>query len=149
MKGKRYEHAKKKKINFKFLIIFIIILLLTSISAFFIYRNSISKEDDETNNKVSKIIEVQTVENATYLEISDLKIETGEGYSSISTTIKNNSSETLTNLKLDLFIYDENNNLVSQLTNPIELLAPDESIDSFGTVNKELSNAYTCIIKKN
>lgn len=159
MKGKRYVTTKKKKGKLKYpikiILLTLIIFLLIVLSILFIKRNDIFNKDLDSNtdtnssNIVEQTIEVQTVENADYLEITDLDVVSKDGYSTVSTTIKNTSNETVTNFRLDICIYDKDNNLVSQLTNPIVSLAPNETIDSFGIVYTELLDDYTCIIKKN
>lgn len=99
--------------------------------------------------EVEQTIKIQTVENADYLEIADLDVVSKDGYSTVKTSIKNTSNESITNIRLDIYIYDKNNNLISQLSNPISSLAPGETIDSFGIVTTELLDDYVCIIKKN
>ena len=150
MGGKRFKKSKQKKFKLKYIIIFLIICSLIIIS-YYIYTNkdNIFNKNSENQMRTTKIVEIKTVENASYLEISDLEIVPKDGYSTVQTTIKNTSNETLTNFRLDICIYDENNNLISQLANPIDSLSPNESVNSFGIVYKELLDAYTCIIKKN
>ena len=171
MKGKRFEKSEKKvkksikpkrintentknkkKFNVKsfiIIIILILLLLLITFGYFFIERNNIFNRKVTTMTELEKVIKVETVENADYLEISDLDVVSKEGYSTVSTTIKNTSNETLTNFRLDICIYDKDNNLISQLVNPVGSLAPNETVNSFGIVYTELLDDYICIIKKN
>ena len=171
MKGKRFEVKEKKirkrdkpkrinnekgntnkkgKKKFKHLIIILILLLLLIIFIYlFIERNNIFNRKVTTMTEVEQTIKVQTVENADYLEIADLDVVSKDGYSTVKTSIKNTSNETVINIRLDICIYDKDNNLISQLTNPIASIAPNETIDSFGIVSTELLDDYICIIKKN
>ena len=153
MKGKRFEvkeNNKNGKKKFKhFIIILILLLILILVIYLFIERNNIFNRKVTTMTEVEQTIEVQTVENADYLEIADLDVVSKDGYSTVKTSIKNTSNETVTNFRLDICIYDKDNNLVSQLSNPIASIAPNETIDSFGIVSTELLDDYICIIKKN
>lgn len=172
MKGKRFEKKirkkdKSKQINIEntkniennnknsnkkfihFIIILILLLLLITFGYLFMKKTNVFNRKVTTMTEVEQTIEVQTVENADYLEVADLDVVSKDGYSTVKTTIKNTSNETITNIKLDICIYDKDNNLISQLTNPIASLAPNETIDSFGIVSTELLDDYICIIKKN
>ena len=157
MKGKRYikdkktqKEKKEKTFKFKnFIILILLLLLLILVCFLFIEKDNIFNKKVTAMTEVEKIIKVETVENADYLEITDLDVVSKDGYSTVSTTIKNTSNETITNLNLDICIYDKDNNLVSQLTNPIDSLAPNETVNSFGIVYTELLDDYICIIKKN
>lgn len=148
--------APRKKLNIKKVFSFIFLILLIILSIFFInfikehkFQKTTLNESEIKHNNNEEIISTKTVENAEYLEITGLDITCKDGFSTIKTTIKNNSSDTLTNFRLDISIFDSNNNLVTELSNPIKSISPDESVESFGVVNKDISDTYTYIVKKN
>lgn len=155
MSGK--HTAKKKRHSFKFFII-ILVLFLIAIGYNFIVdtnlpdmtnTNNTAPSDEWVQNTNEEIVKTKTVENADYLEITGLDITTKDGFSTIKTTIKNNSTDTLTDFSLTISIFDANNNLITELLNPIQSIKPNESVEAFGIVNDDISNTFNYIVKKN
>lgn len=160
---KSREKAKRYKINsvkntYKLKIVLILIFLALVFTIVYNYKGVILNQEKTDNKRISsetkvnsnpEIIEYKTVENADYLEIRGLEIETKEGYSSVSTKIKNNSNDIVENISLTISILDNNGNIVAELSNPIKVIAPGETLDSFGIINSDVSESYNYIVKKN
>lgn len=156
-KAKRYKTNSVKN-TYKLKIVLILIFLALVFTIVYNYKGVILNQEKTDNKRISsetkvnsnpEIIEYKTVENADYLEIRGLKIETKEGYSSVSTKIKNNSNDIVENISLTISILDNNGNIVAELSNPIKVIAPGETLDSFGIINSDVSESYNYIVKKN
>ena len=156
-KAKRYKTNSVKNTS-KLKIVLILIFLALVLIIVYNYKEVILNQEKTDNKRISseakvnsnpEIIEYKTVENADYLEIRGLEIETKEGYSSVSTKIKNNSNDIVENISLTISILDNNGNIVAELSNPIKVIAPGETLDSFGIINSDVSESYNYIVKKN
>lgn len=156
-KAKRYKTNSVKNTS-KLKIVLILIFLALVFTIVYNYKGVILNQEKTDNKRISsetkvnsnpEIIEYKTVENADYLEIRGLEIETKEGYSSVSTKIKNNSNDIVENISLTISILDNNGNIVAELSNPIKVIAPGETLDSFGIINSDVSESYNYIVKKN
>ncbi len=156
-KAKRYKTNSVKN-TYKLKIVLILIFLALVFTIVYNYKGFILNQEKTDNKRISsetkvnsnpEIIEYKTVENADYLEIRGLEIETKEGYSSVSTKIKNNSNDIVENISLTISILDNNGNIVAELSNPIKVIAPGETLDSFGIINSDVSESYNYIVKKN
>ena len=156
-KAKRYKTNSVKN-TYKLKIVLILIFLALVFTIVYNYKGVILNQEKTDNKRISsetkvnsnpEIIEYKTVENADYLEIRGLEIETKEGYSSVSTKIKNNSNDIVENISLTISILDNNGNIVAELSNPIKVIAPGETLDSFGIINSDVSESYNYIVKKN
>ena len=156
-KAKRYKTNSVKN-TYKLKIVLILIFLALVFTIVYNYKGVIFNQEKTDNKRISsetkvnsnpEIIEYKTVENADYLEIRGLEIETKEGYSSVSTKIKNNSNDIVENISLTISILDNNGNIVAELANPIKVIAPGETLDSFGIINSDVSESYNYIVKKN
>lgn len=156
-KAKRYKTNSVKN-TYKLKIVLILIFLALVFTIVYNYKGVILNQEKTDNKIISsetkvnsnpEIIEYKTVENADYLEIRGLEIETKEGYSSVSTKIKNNSNDIVENISLKISILDNNGNIVAELSNPIKVIAPGETLDSFGIINSDVSESYNYIVKKN
>lgn len=156
-KAKRYKTNSVKN-TYKLKIVLILIFLALVFTIVYNYKGVIFNQEKTDNKRISsetkvnsnpEIIEYKTVENADYLEIRGLEIETKEGYSSVSTKIKNNSNDIVENISLTISILDNNGNIVAELSNPIKVIAPGETLDSFGIINSDVSESYNYIVKKN
>lgn len=171
-KGKHFqisEHLRTKKALIFFIILLVLIVsvnlviilknnnidLITQISKLIEHKGTKLNEPYEEEpgeiiiNTNENIAKNKTVENADFLEITGLDMQTQSGFSSVTTSIKNNSKETLKNFSLTIQILDESGNTVAELSNPIEQILPDQTIESFGVVNKDISDTYDYIVKKN
>lgn len=155
-KAKRYKNNSIKN-TYILKIVLILIFLFLVITIVFNYKGVIfypKKLDNKTTSSETKvnnnpeIIENKTVENADYLEITGLKIESKDGYSSVRTSIKNNLEEIIENISLTISIYDNEGKIVAELSNPVKKIEPGETIDSFGIVNEDISESYNYIVKK-
>ena len=156
-KAKRYKTNSVKNTS-KLKIVLILIFLALVFTIVYNYKGVILNQEKTDNKRISsetkvnsnpEIIEYKTVENADYLEIRGLEIETKEGYSSVSTKIKNNSNDIVENISLTISILDNNGNIVAELSNPIKVIAPGETLDSFGIIHSDVSESYNYIVKKN
>lgn len=162
-KAKRYKTNNKKKSEksnrAKKIMLVIFLILILVIVVVYNYNGNISKTQNNNNineheseikiNNNPEIVQKKTVENADYLEITGLEIETKQGYSSVSTKIKNNSNEKIENISLTISILDDAGNVVAELTNPVKSIQPGETINSFGILNMDISESYNYIVKKN
>ncbi len=109
-KAKRYKTNSVKN-TYKLKIVLILIFLALVFTIVYNYKGFILNQEKTDNKRISsetkvdsnpEIIEYKTVENADYLDIRGLEIETKEGYSSVSTKIKNNSNDIVENISLTI-----------------------------------------------
>ncbi len=161
MKGKHFK--KENSIFPKFFILIFLILLIIAILIMykkFIYNKeivnttngNISNENNEpkTINNINSEIDLhKTVENCDFLEITGLNITSQDEYYFIKTNIINNSNDLINNFVLNISIFDNNNNLITKLSNPVEGILPGESLQAFGVVREDLSKAHSYKVEKN
>lgn len=160
MKGKHFKE-KNPVISKKFILILLVLIIVgfTIYEKFFCDKNIITTTDDNiynettkteiTNTPNSEITLHKTVENCDSLEITGLNITSQGGYYSIKTNIINNSNDILNNFVLNISIFDSNNNLITKLSNPVGSISPGESLQVYGVVKENLSNAYSYKVEKN
>lgn len=154
------RNSKKGKTFTKLLLIFILIIILFSIILYYFYKkysvNLTTNNNFDEENQNSTIINVNNQEDTKLvnvlgdenLVITELEILEEDGFCYITYSIKNISSNTLENLPLTILIEDENEQILAELTSPIEKIEPDEIIESYGVVELTLPEKYNCIIKK-
>lgn len=153
----------EKQINFKLFytkIIIIISLCLIVIALLFIFKDNVinlfSKANtvtEESNNKNAIIFAddpqqvdtssenfIDTVIGAEYLKFSTFTFNCSPNNSQISTSIKNESSDLHINLNILITFFDENNNILTNLTCPIKSIEPNEIKSTYGIVDVDLSD---------
>ena len=150
------KHAKPTFFNKKiFLIILLFILALILLLIFknkiinLFYKSTtvatttnenviISSNTESTDASAKKT--KKTVIGANYLEILSFNLNYSLNNSEVSSSIKNNSSETHNNLNLLITFLDKNNNIITTLNCPIKSIEPNETKHTYGIVDLDLSN---------
>ena len=146
---------KKTKIITILAAIIGIILLIVGVVLVYDKDTEVKPQKDNEEQRVhpdyhelgpQSLKEDQTFDNIKYTQ--NHLSTTSNTYATFTSVIFNETGQDIISQKLEIDFYDINNNLVATMSSSIENLKVNESTVIYAIVEKDLSAAYTFIVRK-